>query len=263
MKLPPSDFKEFNDWLGLPEKNGHPHPIYEYELEYLQAILNDKHVILNKARGIGMTEITLRIILWMALTKQFHNKQFAIVAGTRLKFAVNLVRRLKAILAKNHKEMILDSTLERIMFTTGHYVHAYPAEHIDAIRGMEDVALIFIDEAAFFDITSERQDEIKMAIEGYRPKTNPYIVYVSTPNGPQGLFYDLDTGSRQGKYDYRPIEYNYLISYGLLLEKEEIEAIKAKNPRTFAQEYMNQYIAPINAATPIEWIEKATKEYEI
>jgi len=58
-------------------KDGKEYDIYPYELDYYNKVKEHRLVIVNKATGIGMTEITLRLMLHTALTWSLSNKRYA------------------------------------------------------------------------------------------------------------------------------------------------------------------------------------------
>lgn len=60
----------------------------------------------------------------------------------------------------------------------GVHIEVYPSHHFDAIRGLKDVSFIYLDEEPDARDVSER----------YIAKSNPWIVMVSIPNAPSGLF---------------------------------------------------------------------------
>jgi hypothetical protein len=54
------------------------------------------------------------------------------------------------------------------------------------MRGLPNVSFILLDEADFFP--PGQQQDARGVSERYIAKSNPYIVMVSTPNAPDGLF---------------------------------------------------------------------------
>jgi hypothetical protein len=65
-------------------------------------------------------------------------------------------------------------------------IEAFPSHHLDAMRGLPNVSFILLDEADFFP--PGQQADARDVSERYIAKSNPYIVMVSTPNAPEGLF---------------------------------------------------------------------------
>ena len=56
----------FNHIIGLPKKDGLVHKIYDYELQVINALENNSDVLINKARGLGITELILRYMAYLA-----------------------------------------------------------------------------------------------------------------------------------------------------------------------------------------------------
>jgi hypothetical protein len=55
----------FNRIIGLPKKDGIDKPIFDYEMELVNALDNNKSVFVKKARGLGTTEILLLYMSWL------------------------------------------------------------------------------------------------------------------------------------------------------------------------------------------------------
>ena len=72
-------------------------------------------------------------------------------------------------------------------------------------------------------------------------KSNPYIVMVSTPNAPGGLFERLEKEPEESCLYKRLKDYNY--GLGRIYTLEEIE--RAKQPPGFDREYGLQYLGTI------------------
>jgi hypothetical protein len=58
------------------------------------------------------------------------------------------------------------------------------------MRGLPDVSFILLDEADFFP--SGQPQDARDVSETYIAKSNPWIVMVSTPNAPEGLFEKIE-----------------------------------------------------------------------
>ncbi len=235
----PLDFLEFNRWLGLPTKNGKEHNVYDYEIDYYNKVKTHRLIVVNKATGIGITEITLRMMLHAALTWNLSGKRLCIVSGTRVEHARELLGRLEGIIRRKQSWLIKDKDTTSIRLFNGYTFKVYPAANIDAIRGLDDISFIFVDEAAFFRI--REQDKIRDAIERYIAKTNPFIVWVSTPRG-RGAFHEIYTEALEGKNAYHALTLPYTVALNRLLEAEYIELQKSIKGRLFMQEYCCKFI---------------------
>ncbi len=262
----PNGFVEFNQWLGLPI-----HPLLNREIgipqfqqDYYNALKKHKHFAVNKTTGAGITEITLRMMLHATAHWPLTGNQLAILNGTNMKEASVILARLKDIIINRQAWMIERSSNEMLKLRNGRYFKIYPADHIDAIRSQPDLAFVFVDEAAFFEMKVERHINIRNAIERYIPKTDPWILWVSTPNGPQGVFYEVfnEAVTRSGPYDYDYMVIPYTTARELLSD-QYIERMRKERSQTFEQEFNCKFLAPVNAAIPLDQIESATEEYDI
>jgi hypothetical protein len=65
-----------------------------------------------------------------------------------------------------------------ILYLINVTIEAFPSHHLDAMTGYTDVAFILVDEGDFF--IPSQQEECRMVVEGYRLKTKPKIVMVSS-----------------------------------------------------------------------------------
>jgi hypothetical protein len=54
----------FNHFIGLPLKNGHPMPLFDYEQQLFDALQTNKHVWIKKATGLGVTEFMQQYMAW-------------------------------------------------------------------------------------------------------------------------------------------------------------------------------------------------------
>jgi hypothetical protein len=73
-----------------------------------------------------------------------------------------------------------------VLELSGCTIEAYPSNHIDAYRALDNPKFILLDEADFF--RKGEQEDVRHVSERYIAKSDPYIVMVSTPNSPDGLF---------------------------------------------------------------------------
>lgn len=234
----------FNHYIGLPVKDGRQHPIYEYEMQFSDLIDKCKLIHNNKATGLGITEFALRKILHMSLTHpEVIGNQVAIVTGPREKLAKDMIKvRMQNIIIEKHPELIRDIKDTELILYNGTVINSYPSMNIKAMRGQPKLKIIFGDEAAFFGMLYD--DTVRQVAERYIIKSNPWIWWVSTPGPRRGFFFEIDQMEPESIYKKFPL--SYLVSYGLLLGKEEID--KGKKGRYFETEYNNQYLSGRMAA---------------
>jgi len=111
-----------------------------------------------------------------------------IVTGPNIDIATKLIRRAKNIFER--RLGIYFDNKETLLELNGCSIEAYPSNHLDSYRALENPKFILIDEGDFFR-KSEQQD-VRFVTERYICKSDPYIVMVSTPNAPNGLFEKIE-----------------------------------------------------------------------
>ena len=162
----------------------------------------------------------------------------------------NLIKRLKAIF--ENKLGILFENKETVIELNGCSIEAYPSNHLDSYRALENPKFILLDEADFWR-KSDQQD-VRHVSERYIGKSNPFIVMVSTPNAPNGLFEKIEKEPEETCI-YKRLLLDY--SYGLdkIYTREEIE--KAKASPSFEREYNLKYLGLIGNSFSQKDIDRA------
>jgi late competence protein required for DNA uptake (superfamily II DNA/RNA helicase) len=107
-----------------------------------------------------------------------------IVTGPRIDLVITLIDRMKKLFTDNG--LIIFDSKETVIELNGVHIEAYPSHHLDAMRGLSDVSFVLLDEADFFP--PGQQQDARDVSERYIAKLNPWIIMVSTPNAPDGLF---------------------------------------------------------------------------
>ena len=111
-----------------------------------------------------------------------------IVTGPNIDIAIKLIRRLKNIFER--KLGVYFDNKETVLELNGCTIEAYPSNHLDSYRSLEKPKFILIDEGDFF--RKGEQEDVRFVTERYIGKSDPYIVMVSTPNAPNGLFDNIE-----------------------------------------------------------------------
>ena len=113
----------------------------------------------------------------------------------------------------------------------------FSMESSTSIRGNTISGLLCLDEAAFFPKQlSDGSDPYYNVIFPIIKARKPKVLAISTPNGKQGLFYDLYLKAYNGEKGYREITAS--IYDDNLITQEEIEELKkGYPPLAFAQEF--------------------------
>ena len=248
--------------MGLPVKDKVEHPIYDYEKILYDTLMSvdksfkDKHLWVLKSTGLGVTEFMLRLMAWLCTFKQTNhsgstgNGQMCIVTGPNVDIATKLIKRLKGIfdtklgLTFNYKETHLQ--------LNGCSIEAYPSNHIDSFRALENPKFILIGEGDFF--RKSEQEDVRFVTERYIGKSDPYIVMVSTPNAPNGLFDKIEKEPEESCI-YKRVKMDYTYGLNRIYSIEEIN--KAKKSPSFGREYDLQYLGLIGNTFHTADIERA------
>jgi hypothetical protein len=223
----------FNHAIGLPRKDNWPLPIFDYELEFVNAIDEHKRVWVKKARGLGITEIMLRYIVWLCMRDhRLAGSMICIVTGPRQSTANEHITRIERLFEPFG--IFFDSKLG-VTEINDVVISSFPSHHVASMRGYDKVPLIFLDEADFFPIG--QQYECRAVAEGYIPKTNPRIIMVSTPDRPDGLFATMEKEENSG---YTKLFLDYKRGIGKIYDPGVIEA--ERNKEYFEREYNLKYL---------------------
>lgn len=204
----------FNHIIGLPTKDGNEKPMFDYEREIYWALtkpyfLNSypmtnqfhiknnnillpfkvKHLWIKKATGLGVTEFMLRFMAWLCVRDDScRDSQMVIVTGPNIDLAIKLIKRMKKLF-QDKLDVTFDNK-ETVLELNGCNIEAYPSHKIDAFRSLTNPKFVFIDEGDY--IPKFQQDEVRAVSERYIAKSDPWIVFVSTPNAPNGLFQRIE-----------------------------------------------------------------------
>ena len=219
----------FNHVVGLPTKDKKEYPLFDYE----------KHLWVKKATGLGVTEVMLRLMAWLCTRDEtFDGSQMCIVTGPNIEMATKLIKRMKGIFEP--KLGLTFSNKGTILELNGGIVEAFPSNHIDSYRALDNPKFILLDESDFF--RKGEQEDVRHVSERYIGKSDPYIVMVSTPNAPGGLFYNIET-EPEDTCLYKRLKMDYHYGLGKIYTQEEID--KAKQSLGFDRECGLQYLGKV------------------
>jgi hypothetical protein len=255
----------FNHIICLPQKDGNDKPLYDYEQIIFDALMditnNNKHIWIKKATGLGVSEFMLRFMVWLCLKDDaLSGSQMCIVTGPRIELAIALIDRMKGLFGTKFgsnigTEPITFDTKETVIELNNVKIEAFPSHHLDAMRGLQNVLFILLDEADFFP--PGQQQDARDVSERYIAKSNPYIVMVSTPNAPDQLFERIEKESEDTCL-YKRIFLDYTYGIGKIYNQEEID--KAKQSPSFEREYNLKYLGKIGNVFHTKDIEAAIEK---
>jgi hypothetical protein len=147
-----------------------------------------KHLWAKKATGLGVTEFMLRFMAWLCLRNDdYKGSQMVIITGPNQELAIKLIKRMKGLFEPHG---IYFDSKETVIELNGCSIEAYPSNHIDAFRSLTNPKFILLEEADFF--RKNEQEDVRHVAERYIGKSDPFIVMVSTPNRPDGLFAKIE-----------------------------------------------------------------------
>lgn len=224
--------------------------MFDYEQEIYKALQESPYLWIKKATGLGITEFMLRLIAWLCLfDNEWRGKQICIVTGPRIDLAITLIKRLKGLFPDypfQDKETILE--------LGGVKIEAFPSHHLNAMRGLESPKLIFMDEADFFP--PGQWQEARDVSERYIGKSDPYIILVSTPNAPEGLFEQIEK-EPEDICLYHRMTMTYEVGLNKIYTAEEIR--EARESPSFPREYEGRYIGQVGNVFSQKSIEISTQ----
>ena len=204
-----------------------------------------------KATGLGISEFFLRYMAWLCLRNDdYQNSQMVIVTGPNIDLAIKLIRRMKRLFEP--KLNILFDSKETVLELNRVRIEAYPSNHIDSFRSLENPKFILLDECDFFRKSESK--EVRAVAERYIAKSNPYIILVSTPNLPEGLMETIEK-EPENTCLYHRIKLDYRYGLSKIYSIEDIE--KAKQSPSFDREYDLKYLGKVGNLYSQLSIEKA------
>ena len=221
-------FEQF--WNILPRKL-----IYtKYEKELTTILEFDKKLWVKKATGLGITEYMVRWIAWQCVKDDtWKDKQVdvsvVIITGASQDLTNKIIGRIKGLFTG--KEF---KTKESLVVLNGCKIEAFPTNHLEPARGLNP-QLVFLDEGDFFPLRF--QDEARVVAERYRAKGDAFVIMVSTPNMPGGLYERMEDEQDNG---YVMKHYDYTHGLGIVYDPNIIEIEKKQNP-SFEREYNLKY----------------------
>lgn len=232
----PNDFIKFNDMIGLPRHPStlEPTALMNYQKNFFKTIDNtDAHKFhINKSRQIGFTELILRILAFRSFGK-YAGGNIIIIAGTREQTAKAIMQRFKNLFYNISHEIVNQSDIS-LELKNGTIIKAYPSNS-DSIRGLTKISAIFLDEAAHFNLIDD--SKVMDSIEPIVSTNQSDLFMISTPNGPRGFFYDIDTSEN----DFLKFTYNIYEAVGTIYTKEQAKNMLADTVHDTDQEFLNKF----------------------
>jgi hypothetical protein len=113
---------------------------------------------------LGVTEFILRMRAWLCTKETRNNReQMCIVTGPNIDLAIKLIRRMKNIFET--KLGLHFQNKETVLELNGCTIEAYPSNHIDSFRSLENPKFILLDESDFW--RKSEIDNVRHVAERY------------------------------------------------------------------------------------------------
>lgn len=183
-----------------------------------------KELVLNFSRQSGKTTLAEILLIETMVSKKcncaYISPSFA--QGKKVfREIVSLLNQTKLILKKNSTDL-------NIELINGSYLQFFTAQSPTAIRGNTISGLLVIDEAAYLpEETPDGQLLWNMVIKPITKAKKPKILFISTPNGKQGIFYEKYLEGLTSD-TVKTVECN--IYEDTTVSMEEIEELKKSTP---------------------------------
>ena len=223
-----------------------------YELYHNKDI---REIVMNFSRQSGKTTMA-EILLIETLVKSKTNCAYISPSFAQGK---KVFREIAALLNQTKLIAKKNSTDLTISLINGSFLQFFTAQSPTAIRGQTISGLLVIDEAAYLpETTPDGQLLWSMVIQPITKAKKPKILFISTPNGKQGLFYDKYLEGLNSD-TVKTVECN--IYTDSTISKEEIEELKATTPPlAFKQEFLCEFLD--SALTVFEGFEGQFIDYQ-
>ena len=223
-----------------------------YELYHNKDV---REIVMNFSRQSGKTTMA-EILLIETLVKSKTNCAYISPSFAQGK---KVFREIAALLNQTKLIAKKNSTDLTISLINGSFLQFFTAQSPTAIRGQTISGLLVIDEAAYLpETTPDGQLLWSMVIQPITKAKKPKILFISTPNGKQGLFYDKYLEGLNSD-TVKTVECN--IYTDSTISKEEIEELKATTPPlAFKQEFLCEFLD--SALTVFEGFEGQFIDYQ-
>lgn len=211
-------------------------------------------LVLNFSRQQGKTTLCEIIIIETLVKKKcnvfYISPDFA--QGKKVyREILNLLQPTGLITKKNSSDLTIE-------LFNGSYLGFFSCKNPTAIRGNTCSGVLILDEAAYLpEETSDGQNLWHMVIKPITKAKKPKVIFISTPNGKHGIYYEKYLEGLTGK-SVKTIECD--IYKDTSMTPEEIELLKSDTPPlAWQQEYLVKFLD--NALTAFEGFENRFIDY--
>lgn len=157
---------------------------YSYQTEFIRQIEAHYGTVAVKSRQMGFTEMVASYFLWSAFLNPAY---LAVIFSKTQQDTTNIARRVRTM-TMTHPDVCLETeNLQDLKLINGGRLLFKPATP-NAARGLESVAAILFDEAAFVPGIEEIYSAAMPSTEMLGDEAR--IIILSTPNGQSGFYWD-------------------------------------------------------------------------
>lgn len=244
--------------VSHPIKGPVPFDTYEFQDECVKAFLDHRYVIVNKSRQLGLSTLSAAYAAWLLI---FHRNKEVIVMATKLKTAMNFVKKVKFCVQNLPKWLVLPKIVEDnkqslvFGFPSHSRIEAI-ATSVDAGRS-EALSLLIVDEAAHVADFEELWKGLYPTLS-----TGGRALVISTPKGVGNWFHKLWVDAQDGSNEFHPIE----LPWQVHPERDEEwfrEQTANMSQKAIAQELLCDFLSSGDTyldASDIEWVGKQVKK---
>ena len=204
----------------------------EWQCIYLDHACTSSRIAIAACRQSGKSTVTAGFAAWY-LT--YNPNSLVLIASKSLRQAAYFIEKIRAaVMCFWERKYFPEANKLSITLPNGATAVAIPCQNPDAGRGFSP-DLVILDEAAF------ASEALLSVITPSLAATRGAIHMISSPNGPQGFFYDAVEGVSRSIYFQMQVTYEACprISPDFLAqERVALGEIK------FKQEYMAMFLAP-------------------
>lgn len=144
-----------------------------------------RSLALAKSRQVGASQFLLSYIAWRAL---YESGFLGVILARTQSDAWQLGRRLRLLLETSpYSSAISENALSHLSFVNRSSI-ILRSHHVESTRGLDGVAVLVIDEAAF---CPDLAALLEAAIPSQAVAADPVVILASTPNGAAGRYFDL------------------------------------------------------------------------
>lgn len=224
-----------NKYVWIQSKGGRSlFKTFPFQDDCLTKIRNNRFVIINKSRQLGLSTLVSGYAIWLAL---FRRDQNILVLATKLETAKNFIKKCKFSLENLPPWMMIaeiQCNAQDISFSSnGSQIKAIPTSE-DAGRS-EALQLLIVDEAAHI----KEFDKLWTGLLPTLSYSGGRAVLISSPNGTGNVFHDICVEARdtpeKSEFEYVELLWNVHPERNDAWFEEEK---KKFNEKQLAQEYM-------------------------